>query len=151
MGHFRTLRGVYSKTPLNLGVSRWNHSNTLSLGTFECCRLCRSNVSQCMVAIRGGCRVARGWHYSKSLYRVPFFYLVLACVFCYGSFLSAVLVLFFVVVFLLSLELCRCSSDTFLSRRPRTGLATTYIQCCRKTPLYQVINVAFPAEPRYLG
>ena len=28
---------------------------------------------------------------------------------------------------MLSLELCRCSSDLFLSRRPRTGLATTYI------------------------
>ena len=30
-------------------------------------------------------------------------------------------------LFLLSLELCRCSSDLFLSSRPRTGLATTYI------------------------
>ena len=30
-------------------------------------------------------------------------------------------------VFLLSLELCICSSDIFLSSRPRTGLATTYI------------------------
>ena len=28
---------------------------------------------------------------------------------------------------LLSLELGRCSSDLFLSSRPRTGLATTYI------------------------
>ena len=36
--------------------------------------------------------------------------------------------LFFVCVFLLlSLELGRCSSDLFLSSRPRTGLATTYI------------------------
>ena len=35
---------------------------------------------------------------------------------------------FFVCVFfLLSLELGRCSSDFFLSSRPRTGLATTYI------------------------
>ena len=34
----------------------------------------------------------------------------------------------FVCVFLsLSLELGRCSSDLFLSSRPRTGLATTYI------------------------
>ena len=34
----------------------------------------------------------------------------------------------FVCVFrLLSLELCRYSSDLFLSSRPRTGLATTYI------------------------
>ena len=30
-------------------------------------------------------------------------------------------------VLLLSLELGRCSSDLFLSSRPRTGLATTYI------------------------
>ena len=29
--------------------------------------------------------------------------------------------------FLLSLELCRCSSDIFLSSRPRIGLASTYI------------------------
>ena len=36
--------------------------------------------------------------------------------------------LLFVCVFLLiSLELGRCSSDLFLSSRPRTGLATTYI------------------------
>ena len=28
---------------------------------------------------------------------------------------------------MLSLELCRCSSDLFLSSRPRAGLATTYI------------------------
>ena len=35
----------------------------------------------------------------------------------------------FVSVFflLLSLELRRCSSDLFLSSRPRTGLATTYV------------------------
>ena len=34
---------------------------------------------------------------------------------------------FFVLFSLLSLELCRCPSDLFLSSRPRTGLATTYI------------------------
>ena len=50
----------------------------------------------------------------------------LACVFCYCSFLFVIFVLFR-CVFLLSLELCRCSSDLFLSSRPRTGLATTYI------------------------
>ena len=35
--------------------------------------------------------------------------------------------LVFVVFFSLSLELCRCSSDLFLSSRPRTGLVTTHI------------------------
>ena len=39
-----------------------------------------------------------------------------------------ILVVFlFCFVLMLSLELCRCSSDVFLSSRPRTGLATTYI------------------------
>ena len=39
-----------------------------------------------------------------------------------------VFVPFFSSVFiLLSLEPCRCSSDLFLSSRPRTGLATTSI------------------------
>ena len=33
----------------------------------------------------------------------------------------------FCIVFMLSLELCRCPSDLFLSSRPRTGLATTYL------------------------
>ena len=33
----------------------------------------------------------------------------------------------FCFVVLLSLEICSSSSDVFLSRRPRTGLATTYI------------------------
>ena len=65
---------------------------------------------------------------SNSLYRVPFFYLFLARVLCHCSFLFVVYVFFFCFVFLLSsLELCRCSSDIFLSSRPRTGLATTYI------------------------
>ena len=35
-----------------------------------------------------------------------------------------------VFILLLSLELGRCSSDFFLSSRPRTGLATTYITGC---------------------
>ena len=35
---------------------------------------------------------------------------------------------FFILFFhvLVGAELCRCSSDLFLSSRPRTGLATTY-------------------------
>ena len=33
----------------------------------------------------------------------------------------------FYFVLMLSLELWRCSPDTFLSNRPHTGLATTYI------------------------
>ena len=58
----------------------------------------------------------------NSLYRMPLVYLFLTCVFCYScSFLFVVC-----VFFLLSLELGRCSSDLFLSSRPRTGLATTY-------------------------
>ena len=36
--------------------------------------------------------------------------------------------LFVCVFLLLSLELGRCSSDLFLSSRPRTGLGTTYIK-----------------------
>ena len=65
----------------------------------------------------------------NSLYRVPFFYLFLACVsyFVFVPFFSSFL--FFCCVFLWSRWsfLCRCSSDIFLSSRPRTGLATTYI------------------------
>ena len=45
---------------------------------------------------------------------------------CYCSFLFVVFVFVF-VFFVLSLELWRCSSDIFLSSRPRTGLVTTYI------------------------
>ena len=68
----------------------------------------------------------------NSLYRVPFFYLFLAYVFFYCSFLFVVSVLFrylflFCFLFLLSLELCRCSSQLFLSSRPRTGLVTTLL------------------------
>ena len=68
---------------------------------------------------------------TNSLYRMPVVYLFLACVFCYScSFLFVVFVClgFFL---LLSLELGRCSSDLFLSSRPRTGLATTYDGCQR--------------------
>ena len=53
-----------------------------------------------------------------SLYRMPVVYLFLACVFCYPCpFLSVVSVCLFFL--LLSLELGRCSSDLFLSSRPR--------------------------------
>ena len=64
----------------------------------------------------------------NSLYRVPFVYLFLACT-CILLFLFLSLCRFCLFVFflLLSLELGRCSSDLFLSSRPRTGLATTYI------------------------
>ena len=62
----------------------------------------------------------------NSLDRMPFVYLFLACcVFCYSC--SFFFVVFVCVFLLLSLELGRCSSDLFLSSRPRTGLATTYI------------------------
>ena len=79
-----------------------------------------------MVASRGGYRMARGRHYAKlSLSNAArlsfsdlcillflFLYLCRLCVLCFS---------------LLSLELGRCSSDLFLSSRPRTGLATTCI------------------------
>ena len=84
----------------------------------------------------------------NSLYRVPFSYLFLACALCFCcfflSFLSSFVLFFrknlnasrpsghpsireenvktfmFCFVFTLSLELCRCSSDIFLSSKPRT-------------------------------
>ena len=71
--------------------------------------------------------MARGSHYAKlslsnalrlyfsGLFILLFLFLSL-CRFC-----------LFVLFLLLSLELGRCSSDLFLSSRPRTGLATTYI------------------------
>ena len=71
--------------------------------------------------------MARGWHYAK---------LSLSCALrpsFSGMCKFVILVPFsltflFVCVFLLiSLELGGCSSDLFLSSRPRTGLATTYI------------------------
>ena len=79
-----------------------------------------------MVASRGGYRMARGRHYAKlslsnaarlsfsDLCILLFMFLSLCrlCVLCFS---------------LLSLELGRCSSDLFLSSRPRTGLATTCI------------------------
>ena len=58
------------------------------------------------------------------------FFLYVLCVIVpfFLSFLFYFFVLFFVLfLIMLSLELCRCPSDIFLSSRPRTGLATTYI------------------------
>ena len=101
----------------------------------------------------GGYRVARGWRYTKlslasALLRVvrvfrvcnmhPFlfygfparlaFYLsfLALCVFFRG-FLFRFFLSFCFSAFMLSLELCRCSSRIFLSSRPRNGLATAYI------------------------
>ena len=80
----------------------------------------------CMVASRGGYRMARGRHYAKlslsNAARLSFSDL------CILLFLFLSLCRLCVCVFsLLSLELGRCSSDLFLSSRPRTGLATTCI------------------------
>ena len=71
--------------------------------------------------------MARGWHYAKlslsNAHRLSFSGM------CILSFLFLSLCRFLCVrVFiLLSLELGRCSSDLFLSSRPRTRLATTCI------------------------
>ena len=78
-------------------------------------------VFGCMVASRGGYRMARGWHYAK-LHRLSFSGL---CILLF-LFLSLCRFLCVCVFLLLSLELGRCSSDLFLPSRPRTGLATTY-------------------------
>ena len=75
--------------------------------------------------------MARGWHYAKlslsNALRLSFsgmsillFLFLFICRFLKKN-------LFVCVFLLLSLELGRCSSDLFLSSRPRTGLATTYI------------------------
>ena len=68
--------------------------------------------------------MARGWHYAILSIECPssiFFWHVYFVILVPFS-----LSFLFVCVFLLlSLELCRCSSDLFLSSRPRTELATT--------------------------
>ena len=70
--------------------------------------------------------MARGWHYAKlSLSSALRLYFSGMCI-CYSCFFVFV-VFVFVFFLLLSLELGRCSSDLFLSSRPRTGLANTYI------------------------
>ena len=74
----------------------------------------------------------RGWHYAKlSLSNAPRLSFSGLCILLF-LFLSLCRFFFFVCVcvcvfLLLSLELGRCSSDLFLSNRPRTGLTTTYI------------------------
>ena len=84
-------------------------------------------VFGCMVASRGGYRMARGWHYAKlSLSDAPRLSFSGLCILLF-LFLSLCRFLYVCVFLLLSLELGKCSSDLFLSSRPRTGLATTYI------------------------
>ena len=64
--------------------------------------------------------MARGWRYTKlslSSFLLLYFFWHVVCV----------IILFFVLVSMLSFGLCRCSSDFFLSSRPHTGLATTFI------------------------
>ena len=72
--------------------------------------------------------MARGWHYTKlslsSAVLLPFYGMCFIALFLY--FCRVCLVLF-CFVFVLSLELCRYSSDTFLSSQSHTRLATTYI------------------------
>ena len=71
--------------------------------------------------------MARGWHYAKlslsSALRLSFSGM---CILLF-LFLSLCRFCLFVFFLLLSLELGRCSSDLFLSSRPRNGLAITYI------------------------
>ena len=71
--------------------------------------------------------MARGWHYAKlSLSNAPRLSFSGLCILLF-LFLSLYCFFLYVCVFLLlSFELGRCSSDLFLSSRPRTGLATTY-------------------------
>ena len=80
----------------------------------------------CTVASREGYQMARGRHYAKlslsNAARLSFSDLVYFVIHVPFS-LSFVCLCFS----LLSLELGRCSSDLFLSSRPRTGLATTCI------------------------
>ena len=69
----------------------------------------------------------RGWHYAKlSLSNAPRLSFPGMCILLF-LFLSLYRFLCVRVFLLLSLELGRCYSDLFLSSRPRTGLATTYI------------------------
>ena len=84
-------------------------------------------VLGCMVASRGGYRMARGWHYAKlSLSNAPRLSFLGMCILLF-LFLSLCRFLCVCVFLLLSLDLGRCSSDIFLFSRSRTGLATTYI------------------------
>ena len=71
--------------------------------------------------------MARGWYYAKlslsSALRLSFSGM---CILLF-LFLSLCRFCLFVFFLLLSLELGRCSSDLFLSSRPRNELAITYI------------------------
>ena len=71
--------------------------------------------------------MARGWHYAEfSLSNAPRLSFSGMCILLFLFFLFVVFCVFgFFLLF--SLELGRCSSDLFLSSRPRTGLATTCI------------------------
>ena len=74
--------------------------------------------------------MARGWHYAKlSLSNAPRLSFSDLCIllFLFLSLCRFFFLCVFVFFLLLSLELGRCSSDLFLSSRPRTGLATTCI------------------------
>ena len=69
--------------------------------------------------------MARGWHYAKlSLSNARRLSFSGMCILLF-SFLSLCRFCLFVFYFAL-MELRRCSSDLFMSTRPRTGLATTY-------------------------
>ena len=74
--------------------------------------------------------MARGWHYTNLslLSALLLFFFGMCFVLLFLSFCRFCFVFYFVTMF--SLELCRCSSDIFLSSRPRiTGLTTTYYYC----------------------
>ena len=74
--------------------------------------------------------MARGRHYAKlslsNALRLSFSDLCIL-LFLFLSLCRFLLLLCVCVFLLLSLELGRCSSDLFLSSRPRIGLATTCI------------------------
>ena len=71
--------------------------------------------------------MARGRHYAKlSLSNAPRLSFSDLCILLF-LFLSLCRFLCVFLFLLLSLELGRCSSDLFMSSRPRTGLATTCI------------------------
>ena len=70
--------------------------------------------------------MARDWHYTNKLS------LSSALLLSFSGVCFVLLFLYFrrfylVLVFMLSLELCKCSSDLFLSNRPRTELVTNYV------------------------
>ena len=95
-------------------------------------RSCRCCAFGCMVAIRGGYRMARCWYYSKrspSSALLLYFFLHVLCVIVPFFFVVFCFVLFLFCFHALvgALYYWRCSSDIFLPSRPRTGLATTYI------------------------